>query len=138
MQKLHRKFRTITIRLAHINALLKFPAEWDGKEIILHFGAVSSAMNVWINEQFVGYSEDSKTPAEFDITKYLKDGENSLAVEIYRWSDASYLEDQDFWRLSGITRDVYLVARNQQHIQDFKVISGLDETYTNGIFSLGN
>ena len=115
----------------------EIPENWNGKEIILHFGAVSSAMKVWVNEQFVGYSEDSKTPAEFNITKYLNEGENSLAAEIYRWSDASYLEDQDFWRMSGITRDVYLVARNQQQIQDFKVTSGLDERYINGIFSLG-
>ncbi len=112
------------------------PQNWRGKEVILHFGAVSSAMKVWVNEEFVGYSEDSKTPAEFNITKYLKDEENSLAVEIFRWSDASYLEDQDFWRMSGITRDVYLLARNQQQIQDFKVVAGLDETYTNGTFSM--
>ena len=69
-----------------------------------------------VNEQQVGYSEDSKTPAEFNITKYLKKGENSLAVEVYRWCDGSYLEDQDFWRMSGITRDVFLMARNPQHI----------------------
>ncbi len=112
------------------------PANWDGKEIYLHVGAASSAMNVWVNEQFVGYSEDSKTPADFDISKYLKKGKNSLAIEIFRWSDASYLEDQDFWRLSGITRDIYLLARNKQHIRDFKVISTLDESYTNGKFSL--
>ncbi|MCF6332682.1 MAG: DUF4981 domain-containing protein [Draconibacterium sp.] len=114
----------------------KIPAKWNGDEVILHFGAVSSAINVWVNEQFVGYSEDSKTPAEFNITKYLKSGQNSLAVEIFRWSDASYLEDQDFWRMSGITRDVYLEARKQQQIQDFRVISSLDESYTTGIFEL--
>ncbi|SHF09976.1 beta-galactosidase [Mariniphaga anaerophila] len=113
------------------------PIGWNEKEIILHFGAASSMLNVWVNEQFVGYSEDSKTPAEFNITKYLKSGENTLAVEIFRWSDASYLEDQDFWRMSGMTRDVYLLARNQQQIQDFRVTSGLDETYTDGVFSLG-
>jgi beta-galactosidase len=112
------------------------PSAWDDKKIILHFGAASSMLNVWVNEQFVGYSEDSKTPAEFNITQYLQPGENTLAVEIFRWCDGSYLEDQDFWRISGITRDVYLLARNQQHIQNFKVISGLDETYTSGIFSL--
>ncbi len=110
--------------------------EWKGKEIILHFGAVSSAMYVWVNEQMVGYSEDSKTPAEFNITKYLVDGENTLAVEVYRWSDASYLEDQDFWRLSGITRDVYLVARNTQHIRDFRVGASLINDYTDGELSL--
>ncbi len=114
----------------------EIPADWSGKDVILHFGAVSSAMNVWVNEQFVGYSEDSKTPAEFNITKYLKEGINSLAVEIFRWSDASYLEDQDFWRLSGITRDVYLKARSQQQIQDFSVIAGLDENYSTGLLQL--
>jgi beta-galactosidase len=93
-------------------------------------------LNVWVNEEFVGYSEDSKTPAEFNITKYLKSGTNSLAVEIFRWCDGSYLEDQDFWRMSGMTRDVYLLARNQQQIQDFRVTATLDETYTDGIFSV--
>jgi len=112
------------------------PQNWKGKEIILHFGAASSMLNVWVNGQFVGYSEDSKTPAEFDITKFMKPGENSLAVEIFRWCDGSYLEDQDFWRMSGITRDVYLLARADQQVQDFRVFAGLDETYTNGIFSL--
>ncbi|WP_321290742.1 glycoside hydrolase family 2 TIM barrel-domain containing protein [uncultured Sunxiuqinia sp.] len=111
-------------------------ADWEGKEIILHFGAVSSAMNVWVNEQFVGYSEDSKTPAEFDITPFLKEGQNSLAVEVFRWSDASYLEDQDFWRLSGMTRDVFLMARNKQAIRDFRVTAMLDENYTDGKFDL--
>ncbi len=114
----------------------EIPADWKGKDIILHFGAVSSAMNVWVNGEFVGYSEDSKTPAEFNITKYLVKGENTLSAEIFRWSDASYLEDQDFWRMSGITRDVYLVVREEQQIQDFRVFSGLDESYTNGTFQL--
>ena len=112
------------------------PAEWDGSEIIAHFGAVSSNMNLWVNEQYVGYSEDSKTPAEFNITKYLVPGENTMAVEVFRWSDASYLEDQDFWRLSGITRDAYLIARGPQALKDFRVGSSLDDTYTNGLFSL--
>jgi beta-galactosidase len=114
----------------------EIPAEWNGSDIIAHFGAVSSCMNLWVNEQFVGYSEDSKTPAEFNITKYLKDDKNTMAVEIFRWCDASYLEDQDFWRLSGITRDVYLEARGQQAIKDFRVGSSLDRTYTNGIFDV--
>ncbi len=112
------------------------PAEWDGSDIVVHFGAVSSNMNLWINEQYVGYSEDSKTPAEFNITKYLVPGENTMAVEVFRWCDASYLEDQDFWRLSGITRDVYLVARGKQALKDFRVGSNLDDSYTNGLFSL--
>lgn len=114
----------------------EIPQEWEGKEVVLHFGAASSMLNVWVNEEYVGYSEDSKTPAEFNITKYLKPGKNSLAVEIFRWCDGSYLEDQDFWRMSGITRDVYLVARSRQQIQDFRVFAGLDENYENGIFKL--
>ena len=108
------------------------PAEWAGKEVILHFGAVSSAFYVWVNEQLVGYSEDSKTPAEFNITGYLVDGTNSLALEVYRWSDGSYLEDQDFWRMSGITRDVYIAGRNKQHIRDFRVDAPLVNNYTDG------
>ncbi len=112
------------------------PQGWDDKEIYLYFGAVSSAMYVWVNEQQVGYSEDSKTPAEFNITPYLREGKNSLAVLVYKWSDASYLEDQDFWRLAGITRDVYLTARNPLHIRDFRVVAGLDESYLNGSLQL--
>ena len=111
------------------------PADWKGKEIILHFGAVSSAMYVWVNGEKVGYSEDSKTPAEFNITKYLKSGKNLLAVQVFRWCDGSYLEDQDFWRMSGITRDVYLVARNSTHVFDFQIKSGLDGLYKDGIFN---
>ncbi len=116
--------------------VFKIPEAWVDKEIFLHFGAVSSAFYVWVNEQKVGYSEDSKTPAEFNITPYLNNGKNTIAVEVYRWSDASYLEDQDFWSLSGITRDVYLLARNQQHIRDFRVIADLDKTYKTGLFDL--
>lgn len=112
------------------------PENWKGQEIILHFGAVSSAMYVWVNEQMVGYSQDSKTPAEFNITKYLKKGTNSLAVEVYRWSDGSYLEDQDFWRMSGMTRDVFLMARNTQHIRDYRVSSPLVNNYQDGEFKL--
>lgn len=112
------------------------PENWDGKEVYLHFGAVSSAMYVWVNEQKVGYSEDSKTPAEFNITKYLKPGDNTLAVEVYKWSDGSYLEDQDFWRLGGISRDVFLMAREKQHVRDFRVTAGLDDDYTTGIFRM--
>ena len=87
---------------------LTIPDNWSGRQVFLHFDGVESAMYVWINGDKVGYSEDSRTPAEFNITKFLRPGENTLAVEVYRWSDGSYLEDQDFWRLSGIYRDVYL------------------------------
>jgi len=116
--------------------MFTIPENWNGQDIILHFGAVSSAMYVWVNEQMVGYSEDSKTPAEFNITKYLKKKENTLAVEVYRWCDGSYLEDQDFWRMSGITRDVFLMARNPQHIRDFIVSSPLVNNYHDGDFKL--
>ena len=112
------------------------PANWKGKEIYLHAGAVSSNFNLWINGEYVGYSEDSKTPAEFNITRFLKPGTNSISMEVFRWSDASYLEDQDFWRMSGITRDIYLQARGPQHIRDFRVIAGLDPNYQNGKFSV--
>jgi beta-galactosidase len=112
------------------------PTDWKNKEIFLNFGAVSSAFYVWVNEQLVGYSEDSKTPAEFDITKYLKNGSNSLAVEVYRWSDGSYLEDQDFWRLSGIQRSVFLHARPKTYIRDFYAIGDLEDNYTNGLLKL--
>jgi len=112
------------------------PENWNGQDIYLHLGAVTSAMYVWVNEQKVGYSEDSKTPAEFNITKFLKKGENSLSVEVYRWCDGSYLEDQDFWRMSGITRDVFLMARNPQHIRDYRVSSPLVNNYKDGEFKL--
>ncbi len=114
----------------------ELPADWQGKQVIVHFGAVSSTLNVWVNGQYVGYSEDSKTPAEFDITPFLKAGKNSIAAEVFRWSDASYLEDQDFWRLSGMTRDVYLLARGKQAVTDFRVVANLDDKYTNGVFGL--
>lgn len=109
---------------------------WKEKEIYIHFGAVSSAMYLWINGVKVGYSEDSKTPAEFNITKYLKSGVNKIAVEVYRWSDGSYLEDQDFWRLSGITRSVYLIARNKVMVRDFFVNADVIENTTTGRLSI--
>lgn len=112
------------------------PQAWQGKEIYLHFGGVTSATYVWINGQFVGYFEDSKTPAEFLITKYLQPGENQIAVEVYRWSDASYVEDQDFWRLSGMDREVYLYATEKITVRDIKVGASLDATYTQGLFDL--
>jgi beta-galactosidase len=112
------------------------PAKWDGKEVFLHFGAVSSSFYVWVNEQFVGYNEDSKGPAEFKITEYLKKGRNSVAVEVYRWSDGSYLEDQDFWRLSGIQRSVYIVARPETYISDFFAVGDLENDYNDGLLKL--
>ena len=113
------------------------PAEWEGRNVYINFGAVKSAFYLWINGNFVGYSEDSKTPAEFDITPYLKkDGENTLAVEAYRFSDGSYLECQDYWRLSGITRDVFVYSKPKTNVFDFFVKAGLDEKYAKGIFEI--
>lgn len=116
--------------------IFEIPADWNGKDVFIHFGAASSNLSIWVNEQYVGYSEDSKTPAEWNITKYLKKGKNTLAVQIFRWCDGSYIEDQDFWRMSGITRDVFLMARNKQNIRDFHVTSDLDDSYQNGIFKV--
>ncbi|HBL32959.1 MAG TPA: beta-galactosidase, partial [Porphyromonadaceae bacterium] len=84
------------------------PAEWNGNPIFIHFAGVQSAMYLWVNGQRVGYHEDAMLPAEFNITKYLDKGDNELTVQVLNWSDGSYIEDQDFWRLSGIYRDVYL------------------------------
>lgn len=108
------------------------PDDWMSREIFIHFGAVKSAMYLWINGVEVGYSQGSKLPAEFNITDYVRPGENLLSLEVYRWSDGSYLEDQDFWRLSGIERDVFLFAAPNIHIRDFSVVGGLDDDYENG------
>ena len=114
----------------------KVPSDWSGKDVILHFGAVSSAFYLWVNGEPAGYSEGSKTPAEFDITPLLKKGKNSVAVEVYRWNDGSYLEDQDMWRLSGITRSVWLIARPKVRISDFFIKTGLDSLYKDGILDV--
>lgn len=112
------------------------PAGWENKRIVLHFGGVNSAAYYWLNGTRLGYSEDSKTPVEFDVTKFLKDGENTLAVEVYRWCDGSYLEDQDFWRLSGIERDVYLYATPTVHMADYFVQTDLINNYADAILSV--
>ena len=100
------------------------------QDLILHFGGVHSAMYVWVNGQKVGYSQNSMSPAEFDVTKYMRVGRNRLAVEVYRWSDGSYLEDQDMWRLSGIYRPVQLWVRPKTHISDYKVTAEPNDDYT--------
>ena len=110
------------------------PKDWSGREIFLHFAGVKSAMTVWVNGQKVGYSQGSMTPAEFDVTKYVKPGENILAVEVYRWSDGSYLEDQDMWRFSGIYRDVFLYATPAVHVRDFFVRSELSDDFKSATF----
>ena len=108
------------------------PAEWSDKEVFIHFGAVKSAFYIWVNGRYVGYSEDSKTPAEWNITKFLKNDSNIVALEVLRWSDGSYLECQDFFRLSGIERDVFLTAAPKLHIRDFWADASLDDKYTDG------
>ncbi len=100
------------------------------KNLILHFGGVHSAMYIWVNGQRVGYSQNSMSPAEFDVTQYMKAGRNRIAVEVYRWSDGSYLEDQDMWRLSGIFRSVQLWVRPLTHIADYKVTSDLNDDFS--------
>ncbi|MDN3618142.1 glycoside hydrolase family 2 TIM barrel-domain containing protein [Polaribacter undariae] len=110
--------------------------DWDGKDIYLHFEGVSGAMYIWLNGQKVGYNEGSKTAAEYKITDFVKKGKNDLAVQVLRWSDASYMEDQDFWRLSGIERDVYVYAANKVTLRDFRVTSDLENNFKDGIFKV--
>ena len=105
------------------------PAGWAGRRVFIVFDGVDSAFYLWVNGKEVGYSQDSRLPAEFDLTPYLRPGENTLAVRVYRWSDGSYLEDQDFWRLSGIYRDVYLYAAPAVHLRDVWVRTELDADY---------
>lgn len=112
------------------------PQNWGGKNLFIHFGAVKSAFYIWVNGQKVGYSQGSKLPAEFNLTDFVKPGENSIALEVYRWSDGSYLECQDFWRISGIERDVYLYTRPKVQLADYFAKAGLENNYTDGVFDL--
>ncbi|RBL89596.1 glycoside hydrolase family 2 TIM barrel-domain containing protein [Chitinophaga flava] len=112
------------------------PKDWDGRQVFIHLGAVKSAFFIWINGEKVGYSEDSKLAAEFDITRFVKPGENLVALQVYRWSDGSYLECQDMWRISGIEREVYLYSTPRLDIRDFKVAATLDKSYTNGVLDV--
>ena len=115
---------------------IDIPADWDGRDIYLHLAGAKSGVYVYINGKEVGYSEDSKNPAEFLINPYVKPGKNVLTLKIFRWSTGSYLECQDFWRISGIERDVYIYSQPKVAIRDFRVTSTLDDTYKNGIFKL--
>lgn len=109
---------------------------WNHKEVFLHIGAMKSGGFVWINGKYVGYSQGSKLPSEFNITKHLNKGTNSIAIQIFRWTDGSYLEAQDFWRISGIERDVYLYAQPKVRIQDIDVNATLDKSYKHGLLFL--
>ncbi|WP_201982360.1 glycoside hydrolase family 2 TIM barrel-domain containing protein [Hymenobacter rubidus] len=111
------------------------PAEWIGREVLLHFGSISGCAFVYVNGQRVGLSKAAKSPAEFDITRFLKPGTNELAVQVMRWHDGSYLEDQDFWRVSGLDRDVTLLALPRHTVWDFFAQADLDPTYKNGQFA---
>lgn len=109
------------------------PADWAGKSIYLSIGSATSNVYVWINGRFVGYSEDSKLAAEFDVTRFVEPGENLIALQIFRWSDGTYLEDQDFWRLSGIARGVELTARDRAHLRDVRITPELDAEYKDAL-----
>ena len=124
----------VPIENNHVGSYRKeiiIPAEWSGKEIFAHFGSVTSNMYLWVNGKYVGYSEDSKLEAEFNLTKYLKPGKNLIAFQVFRWCDGTYLEDQDFFRYSGVGRNCYLYSRNKKYIQDIRVTPDLDSNYTN-------
>lgn len=113
--------------------MVTVPADWKGERIYLHVGSATSNLMVWVNGKFVGYSEDSKVSAEFDLTKYLTPGkENLIAMQVMRWCDGSYLEDQDFWRFTGIAREVYLYARPEAHIADLFITPDLVNNYQDG------
>lgn len=111
------------------------PENWENREVLIHFGSISGCAFIYVNGKKVGITKASKTPSEFNITPFLKKGINQLAVQVFRWHDGSYLEDQDFWRLSGIERDVYLYALPKLAIWDFFLKGDLDSKYVNGLFS---
>jgi len=116
--------------------IFQAPENWKGRNVLLHFDGVESAFQVWLNGHFIGMAKDSRSPAEFDLTSKLQPGDNVLAVEVYRYSDASYIEDQDKWRLSGIYRDVYLLALDTVHVRDFFLRAELDRRLQVGTLQL--
>ncbi|WP_439853291.1 glycoside hydrolase family 2 TIM barrel-domain containing protein [Bacteroides fragilis] len=129
----------VPIENNHVGSYRKeiiIPAEWSEKEIFARFGSVTSNMYLWVNGKYVGYSEDSKLEAEFNLTKYLKPGKNLIAFQVFRWCDGTYLEDQDFFRYSGVGRNCYLYSRNKKYIQDIRVTPDLDSNYTNGTLNV--
>ena len=116
--------------------VFQLPESWEGREVFIHFAGVKSAMYLWVNGRKVGYSQGSRTPAEFRVTDFLHRGQNVVAGEVYRWSDGSYLEGQDYWRVSGIQRSVYLHSPPRTHIRDFWAKAGLDDAYRDGHLEL--
>ena len=116
---------------------VSIPEGWEGRQVIAHFGSVTSNIYLYVNGHFVGYSEDSKVAAEFDITPYLQSGKNLLAFQTFRWCDGSYCEDQDFWRLSGVARDSYLYCRDERyHVDDIRLTTDLVDDYKNGVLKI--
>ena len=115
---------------------ISIPDSWSGQQVIAHFGSVTSNIYLWVNGKFVGYSEDSKLAAEFDVTPYIKKGDNLIAFQVFRWCDGTYLEDQDFLRLSGVGRDCYLYARDQRNISNIQFVGNLKDNYTNGVLDM--
>lgn len=115
---------------------IELPADWKERQIMAHFGSVTSNMYLWVNGKFVGYSEDSKLEAEFDLTKYLRPGKNIIAFQVFRWCDGTYLEDQDFFRYSGVGRDCYLYTRTANHIEDIRITPDLDAQYKDGTLQI--
>ena len=115
---------------------IELPADWKGRQIMAHFGSVTSNMYLWVNGKFVGYSEDSKLEAEFDLTKYLRPGKNIIAFQVFRWCDGTYLEDQDVFRYSGVGRDCYLYTRTANHIEDIRITPDLDTQYKDGTLQI--
>ncbi|WP_036879894.1 glycoside hydrolase family 2 TIM barrel-domain containing protein [Xylanibacter oryzae] len=117
--------------------VIELPANWNGRQVIAHFGSVTSSMYLWVNGKYVGYTEDSKVAAEFDITPYLKPGKNIIAFQVFRWCDGSYDEDQDFWRLAGVARECYLYSRNKTvHLNNIRITPDLDANYQNGMLNV--
>lgn len=117
--------------------VITVPADWTGKQVIAHFGSVTSNIYLWVNGQYVGYAEDAKVAAEFDVTPYIHSGENLIAFQTFRWCDGSYHEDQDFWRLSGVGRSCYLYAQDKtEHIQDIRITPDLINNYKDGTLAV--
>lgn len=127
---------TVYNPVGHYRRTFELPEDWDGREVFVSFQGVESAFYLWVNGRYVGYSEDSYTPAEFDLTPYLQPGENQIAAQVYRWSIGSYLENQDFIRLSGIFRDVFLYAKEKVELRDFFVTTDFDSFYENANLNL--
>lgn len=129
----------VPLKNNHVGSYRKeiiIPEEWQDKDVFIHFGAVTSNVYLWINGYFVGYSEDSKIEAEFNVSKHLKPGSNLIAFQVFRWCDGTYFEDQDMFRFSGVNRDCYLYSRDRARINDVRIVSTLDDKYKNGLLNV--